>query len=269
MLHSKRMFGVASAAALTLGAPGGAEAQLIGAPGGGASYQYFVSVNGGYQYASERFLDESTFQRYGEDGTIVAAYDLDRAAALLDVSGGVLVWRRLGVAIGYSQASDDVSVEVTGAAPHPLFVDRPRRFAPSSHTLPYTTRMTHFMLVFRLPINERWELMLTGGPSRVQLEQDVLRSVREDVLKAVPERVEALPQGDAVAITTAAAKFSQSKVSFNGGVDLSYLLHRNVGVGVFGRFAGGSFDLPLGVDGGAAKVDVGGPQAGAGVRLRF
>lgn len=271
MAHWKRVFGATSAALATLGAAGGAEAQPIGAPGGGASYRYFVNVNGGYQYASERFVDESTFRRYGEDGTIVAAYDLDRAGALFDVSGGVLVWRRLGVAIGYSQGSGDVSAEVTGAAPHPLFVDRSRRFAPAPLTLPYTTRMAHFMLVFRLPINERWELTLTGGPSRIQLDQDVLRNVREDVLTAVPERVGALPQGDAVAvtITTAAEKFSQSKVGFNGGIDLSYLIHRNVGVGVFGRFAGGSFDLPLGVDGAAAEVDVGGPQAGAGVRLRF
>ena len=268
MTDSKRAFGVAAALA-AWGTVGGAEAQSIGAPGGGASYRYFVNVNGGYQSASERFHDESTFRRYGEDGAIVAAYDLDRAGSLFDVSGGVLIWRGLGVAVGYSQAAGDVSAEVTGEAPHPLSFGRHRQFAPSSHTLPYTTRMTHFMLVFRLPINDRWELTLTGGPSRIQLDQDVLQNVRQDVLKAVPERVGTLPPDGAVAITPVAAKISRSKIGFNGGADLSYLFHRNVGVGVFARFAGGSFDLPLGIDSGDAAVDVGGPQAGVGVRLRF
>jgi hypothetical protein len=59
---------------------------------------------------------------------------------------------------------------------------------------------------------------------------------------------------------------TESKTAFgvNLGVDGSYLITRNYGVGVFIRYAGGQVDLPS-----AEDMRVGGFQAGVGARLRF
>lgn len=50
----------------------------------------------------------------------------------------------------------------------------------------------------------------------------------------------------------------------NVGLDLSYLVTTNYGIGAFIRYAGGELNLPT-----APNLKVGGLQMGGGLRLRF
>ena len=68
-----------------------------------------------------------------------------------------------------------------------------------------------------------------------------------------------------VALTT--EPISKIGVGFNIGADLTYMLYRNYGAGVFVRYAGGQIDFP--VMGDLGGFDVGGLQVGGGLRWRW
>lgn len=250
-----------AAAMVTSWTAADARAQWGGGPwGADPDYWFFVSLDGVYQRSTASLSDRSTFREYDETGAIGARYDLDYSGGLYSVSGGILLWRHFGLALGWSRAAGTASGALEVQRPHPLFYQRPRRFAAPLE-LPYEMNMGHFMLVARFPLARRWELFVTGGPSRLQLQQHVPRVTRR------AERGLPAAGWEAANVTVGTEAVTRSGLGFNGGVDLTFRVHRNVGIGLFAQYAGGSLAFPL--FGGDTLVDVGGPQAGAGLRLRF
>jgi len=221
-------------------------------------YQFFVDIDGGYQSGSSDHANQTTFSLYGEDGSVDSNYDIDRSGGLFNFSAGLLVWNNIGFAVGYSRATSAPSVEVNVTSPHPLFYNQPRSNI-ESFDLSRSTSMAHFMAVYKLPLFSKMELTLTGGPTRLSVKQPVVMSV---------ERIEGGWPYDTladVALTT--EPISKIGVGFNIGADLTYMLYRNYGAGVFVRYAGGQIDFP--VMGDLGGFDVGGLQVGGGLRWRW
>ena len=61
------------------------------------------------------------------------------------------------------------------------------------------------------------------------------------------------------------AEVKKTTVGFNAGVDLQYLIRKDIAVGGIARYTWGSADI----DGADDKLTVGGFQIGVGVRYRF
>ena len=229
-----------------------------------SSIRFFASVDGGFQSGSQRLSDRSTFGLFDEDGTTEVDYDIGRSAGLLRASGGVQFWEGLGVAVGFTRTSSTGMADVTVLAPHPLFFGRPRRATTSLTEMGHRENMVHFQGVWVLPLNDRVEIIVSGGPSRISMDQAVVTEGCPGGSCLSPE-VSPFNSVDITAVTV--EELTGSGVGFNLGVDLSFMYRPRYGVGVFAQYVGGSVEFPFA--GGRTSVDAGGFQVGGGLRLRF
>ena len=224
----------------------------------------FASVDGGFQSGSQRLSDRSTFNRFAEEGSTDVNYDIDRAGVLFHAKGGVLFWQGIGFAVGFSRMTATGVADVAVSSPHPLFFDRPRLSTTSLTALGHRENMVHFQGVWVLPVSNRVDVTVSGGASRISLDQAIVTDSCEDGGCLGPE----VAPFNSVDITNLRVEeLNESGLGFNVGVDLSYMFARYYGVGVFAQYAGGSIDLPFA--GGVASVDVGGFQVGGGLRFCF
>ena len=95
----------------------------------------FITINGGLQAASADFSDNIAFgyPLFGpEEGDFDTRYR-GGGDTLLDVSGGVRIWRHLAVGAGVSQFSHEDDAGITGRIPHPFLFDRSRQISSNRH----------------------------------------------------------------------------------------------------------------------------------------
>lgn len=232
--------GVASAAAQTL------------------SERVFLSVNGGYQVSSDDFTDQVAFRRNAEDSRFEADYEVQSGPAF-DVSGGVALWRRLAVAVGVTRFTRSTPTTFSAEVPHPFFFDTPRAVSGEIGGLRREELGVHVQARGILPVGERWQVMVFGGPSFFQVEQDLVRDFSID---------ESYPYDEATFTGGTSGAAKKSAAGLNGGADVAFFFTRQVGIGFGVQYAGASVDLPS-ADGGTVELEAGGLQAGAGLRLRF
>ena len=218
----------------------------------------FVTINGGYQVASTDFADNVVFTLNVEEGDFDAAYPVD-TGAVLDVSGGVRVWQNLAIGVGVSRFRRDVDANVTARIPHPFFFDQHREISGSAVGPRRQEIAVHVQALWIVPVNDRFDLALFGGPTFVDVTQGLLTKV---------EFTESFPFDTATFTGAAPREQSKSGVGFNVGVDVAFYFSGRVGVGWVARFSRATIDF-VSEDGGTVKVDAGGVHIAGGLRLRF
>ncbi len=229
-----------------------------GAAQGAWESRGFVSINGGIQATSTDFTDNVVFTLFAEEGDFDAGYRVD-GDAVFDVSGGVRVWQNLAIGVGVSRFRRDVDANVTARIPHPFFFDQHRPISGSAVGLRRQEIAVHVQALWIVPVNDRFDLALFGGPTFFDVTQDLLTEV---------EFTESFPFDTATFTGAATREQSASGVGFNVGVDVAFYFSGHVGVGWLARFSKATVDLAS-EDGGTVKVDAGGVQTGGGLRLRF
>ena len=210
----------------------------------------FASVDGGFQSGSQRLSDRSTFTLFDEQGSTDVDYDIDRAGGLFHAKGGILFWQGVGFAVGFSRMTATGAADVTVSAPHPLFFDRPRVATMSITTMGHRENMVHFQGVWVVPVNNRVDVTVSGGASRISLDQAVVTDRCENG-RCLGTEVAPFNSVDITNLTV--EELNETGLGFNVGVDLSFMIAPYYGVGVFAQYAGGSLDLPFA--GGTASVD--------------
>ena len=238
-----------------------------GAAQGARVSRGFVTINGGYQVASTDFADNVVFTQatrnglvwlFVEEGDLDAGYPVDTGVAL-DVSGGVRVWQNLAIGVGVSRFRRDVDASVTARIPHPFFFDQHRPVSGSAVGPRRQEIAVHVQALWIVPVNDRLDLALFGGPTFVDVTQDLVTEV---------EFTESFPFDAATFTGATTREQSKSCIGFNVGVDLAFYFSGNVGVGWLARFSRATIDLAS-EDGGTVKVDAGGVHIAGGLRLRF
>ncbi len=120
----------------------------------------------------------------------------------------------------------------------------------------------HATLGWVVAVNDKFDVMVSGGPSFFRLTQDVISNVSQS-------------EGGATA-TTVGGTFTKveskkSVTGFNIGLDATYIAWSNdsirLGVGGFFRFASAETELQMLSTSQPTKL--GGAQFGLGARLRF
>ena len=218
----------------------------------------FVNVNGGYQTQSHDFDATTKFSLYGETATLKAGHEVG-SGALLDVSGGVRVWRNVGIGVGYSRFQNSDDVTVTATLPHPIFFDRPRSATAAASDLEHTESAVHIFGLWMLPVSQKMDVAFFLGPTIFSVKQDLVTSVQI----AQPESAPFTGTITGVGKT----EVKETGVGVNVGVDWMYMVTPKLGGGVFLRYAGGSVKLET--QGLSVDMKVGGFQLGAGLRVRF
>lgn len=233
-----------------------AEAQTT--TGTALPFRGFVSVDGLFQATSNDFDTSVTFRANAEDGEFTTDYTVKNGPAF-DVSGGVMVWRQLGVGVGVSRFTRDTPAQLTAEVPHPFFFNRPREVSGEVGGLRREEMAIHVQARGVFPLNPKVQLSVFGGPSFFKVKQGVVTSFSYD---------EDYPYDVATFRSATTQEVDESVVGFTAGADVSYLFAERIGVGGTLRYSGATVEVTT-PDGDSVDASVGGLQVGAGLRLRF
>jgi hypothetical protein len=211
-----------------------------------------ISINGGYQSASDTFSQEQTFSLYQETARYTSSYEV-QSGPTIDAGGALRLWKGLGAGAAFTTFKDERDITIEGTLPHPFFFDRQR---PISGTAPGTREETavHVNAVYFLPVSPKFQVLVFGGPSFFTVKQSVVGPINY---------AEAFPY-DTVTFTSATVREEkESKVGFNVGADVGFYFSKYIGVGGIVRFSRASIPFSLG------ERDAGGAEVGGGVRIRI
>jgi hypothetical protein len=232
------------------------------AQGGTWADRGYINVGWGVESGSSTMTDSVTRTVYEETATFGTSTTFT-SGSLFDVGVGLRLWKNLTAGVAYHQEQNDTEGEATGSVPSPVFFNRPRTLA-ATEPLDRKEAATHVMLGWVVPISNKFDIMVSGGPSFFRLTQEVIGSVAHNETGATTTTVNA---------TLEKEERKKSQTGFNVGADVTYIAWSNdsirLGVGGFARFTSADTDVEL-LDGGTAQpTKLGGMQFGFGARLRF
>jgi len=219
----------------------------------------YFSVNYGYQFGNRSFEESLSHKIYDEDATYSIGHSSGEGG-LLDIGGGIRVWRNLAAGVAITSFSTKARADITGKVPHPLFFGRPRNVTYPRVGLEYKELGIHLQMAWVVPLSGWFSMTFSGGPSFFSIDQSLITTVTPAGEIGAPY--------DEVGVASAAAKsVGAGGVGGNVGVDLTYLVTGQLGVGLFGRWTAAAVDIAA--SGGKQSIDAGGVQAGIGLRMRF
>ncbi|MFN8094126.1 MAG: hypothetical protein U0599_18265 [Vicinamibacteria bacterium] len=229
-------------------------------PAGLAPVRFRLVLNGVYSVSGPSYSDTRELSEYAETTTLRTSYEA-KGAFGPDAALQVSLFRGLGVLVGFSSLSRDVSGTVDVSRPHPLYLDRAR--SASSALSGYAAKETALHL----------DLAYAGSRSRVDwtiFAGATMFSVDADLL-GTPTYTEAYPYDELKIASTPSASVSESKTGFNVGarVDYRFGAAGRFGAGVQVRYSAASIALEAASATSAASYDAGGLEVGAGLRLFF
>ena len=230
----------------------------------------FIAINGGLQPSTSDFSDTVVFAASGgvytervsgaaaqEPASFTSASRI-AAGPLFDVSGGVRLWRTVGIGVGVSRAALDVETTVAAQVPH-LFVFGQDRSMSGTAPLTRAETAVHVQVLAVLPVSEAFAVSVFGGPTFFTVTQDLVADV---------EFTHSYPYDTAAFSAATTVTEQQSQVGFNVGADVAYYFSNSVGVGWLTRYSGATIELPS-ANGGTASITAGGLHTAGGLRLRF
>jgi hypothetical protein len=217
-----------------------------------------VSVSGGAQAAPAGVSDRITFERNFETETIDVDYP-KTPGALFDVAVGVRVWKQLGFGVAVGRASGEGTADVTASVPHPFFFTQPRTVTGKQSGMTRDETGVHVQVQYAIRASPRVRIVLSAGPSRLKVEQDVVTDVNV---------TEVYPYDTATFKEAVTKRSTDTAMGFNAGFDLTWKFTRNVGLGGLVRYTRADANLDV-RDGRSLDIKAGGVQAAAGIRFAF
>jgi hypothetical protein len=213
----------------------------------------YVNVNGWFQPSSS-FSNTVRPLDFAEPSEIDNRYQTGGVPGF-EADGGVRIWRNLAVGAGVSRFSKETTAAVSAQIPHPFFFNKPRAVSGDAASLTRDETAVHLQALWMVAISRRWQLALSGGPSWFSVGQDLVGDVTV---------TQTYPFDAATFASATSVHRSQSKIGFNAGADVSYLLGSHVGVGFGVMFSHAAIPLDD-----TLTVDAGGAHVGGGLRFRF
>ena len=207
-----------------------------------------ISVNVGAQTGSHEIATNTSFPLYDETATITSTQKTG-AGPLLDGGASYRVWNNLALGVMFSTFSRSVDGAVSATVPNPVFFNQLATVNVSTPGLKHNEIGTHIQAIYFLPVGEKLDVAIYGGPSFIHLSQDIPSAT-----------VVAGTQNTNVAVS----REKGTAKGGNVGAELNYMVTKRYGAGFYMRYAGGSVDLKS-----VTGVKVGGFQIGGGVRVRF
>lgn len=211
----------------------------------------FANINIGAQSGSHDLATATTFEVYDENAQVTTTQKTG-GGFLFDMNGGYKVWSNLVVAVGYTFMSDSTDGAVTASIPHPDVAGQFRTVTATAEDLSHAEHGINFSGVWMVPVTDKVDVGISFGPSIFIVKQEL------------PDTITFTEPTPTV---TGITKKSVSKTTggVNFGVDVTYLLKKNMGIGGILRYTWGSVDI----DGASDSLTVGGFQIGVGARYRF
>ncbi|MDE3156641.1 MAG: hypothetical protein KGN76_16185 [Acidobacteriota bacterium] len=217
-----------------------------------------LSVDIGVQGGGSAPSQSSTLQIYQESAPLNVSYGT-KSPLLLEGGLGVHVHGRFGVGVAISYARSKTDASVQAQIPNPFYFGQLRPITGTASALQRTEVGTHIDALYLVPVNDRFDVMLSGGPSILYVQQDLVSSVNFS---------ESYPYDTAAYTSAGLTRVSKSGIGFNVGADFSWRITKTIGFGGLVRFTRATLSLPLSGQP-SISTQAGGVQAGAGIRLLF
>jgi hypothetical protein len=234
-------------AATMVASPGAAAAQTAWTDRG------YVNVSGFYQPSSS-FSTTVTPTDFAEASIIDTSYKTGSVPGF-DAGGGVRVWRNLAVGVDVSYLSKGDSGAIDAQIPHPFFFNRLRTVSGDASGLAHQETAVHVQALWMMPLRDRWQLAIAGGPSWFSVGQDLVSDVTV---------TQTYPYDTATFASATITHRSASRIGFNAGADVTYRLRPHVGLGFGVTYSRASVPLDD-----TLTVEAGGARVGGGLRFRF
>jgi hypothetical protein len=216
-----------------------------------------LSVNGAWQVSDRTFSDSFTFDQYAEAGRADVDYAV-KSGPVFEGGLGVRLWKVIGFGVSFSSYKDTSTAAVSGSVPHPFFFSRDREIEGTASTTREETTINAQVMAF-VPAGSRVLVVLAAGPSYMTARQTLVTGVRWD---------ESYPYDTATFRTADTVTPSETVTGFHAGADVVFRFGRSFGVGALVRYTHGKVD-PSPAEGRTLTIDLGGLQAGGGIRLIF
>jgi hypothetical protein len=220
--------------------------------------RFVLSISGGVEGSVPSLTDHFEFERNVETAKVDVTYPA-KLGTLVDAGIGVRLWKRLGAGVAVSNVTIDGSAEVKASIPHPLQFEQPRSIEGSQAGVSRTETAVHVQLLYAVDVSPKVTLVLSGGPSVVRLEQELVDDVTYD---------ETYPFDTATFKSAPSHRARASAAGFNVGADVRWMFARAIGLGGLVRFTRATVDLTTD-DHRTLGVEAGGLQAGVGLRVVF
>lgn len=219
-----------------------------------------VVLNAALWPATKSLGDSRTLTEYAEQTTIRTSYETG-AGLGPDAAVQVSLYRGLGLLVGYSRASRDVSGHVEVSRPHPLYLDRHRGASAELSGYNLTEGAVHLDLAYARSAG-RLDWALFAGATLFQVEADLL---------GTPAYADVYPYDELAVASTPSTTVEESPAGFNAGGRLDYRFGsaRRFGAGVQVLYSTAGVTLRATPESTGARFDAGGLSVGAGLRLYF
>jgi hypothetical protein len=215
-------------------------------------------LSGGVQAGAATLKDHLMFERNVETATADIEYPV-KAAVLFDGGLSVRLVKRLGAGVNVSRATGENDADVEASIPHPFRFEQPRSISGTQGHITRAETGVHAQLQYWLGGESPVSVMLYGGPSWLNIEQELVTGVEYD---------ETFPFDTATFRSAVTRRSKASAVGFNAGVDVRWMFSGSMGLGGMVRFTRGTVDLVT-EDNRTLTVHPGGVQAGVGLRAAF
>jgi len=217
----------------------------------------FISFNGLYQSTPISFTTTSKLDINQESGEVRTGHRV-APGPLFDITAGGKLSGNLGMSYAFSYRRQTELGQVSATVPHPFYFNQLRPVAGEA-SLKREDIAFHIDAMWLLPVSDRLQLSMFGGPTYFRVAQDMVSTV---------ETHDAYPFDQAEYTGATLSNEHASHFGFNAGADVTVFFTRALGVNGVVRFSQGTIDMPV-PGGGSSSVKVGGLQTGAGLRVRF
>ena len=217
----------------------------------------FAVVSAGAQLAAPGYTSSSVFTVHAEDATLDADATIG-VGPVFGARGGVRVWKNLALGGGVELVRTSQSLSVSGRLPHPFQFDQYREVEGTADGLDRVEAMVAFEVSWLVALSRRLDMFVFGGPAYISVTQDMATRI---------QFTESYPYDTATFTGIETASVSGGGVGVTGGVDVSYLLSKHVGVGGELRYSYATTTLTPSEQ--PSTVALGGLQVAVGARILF
>lgn len=251
-----RVAGALMVAAVVLVGPSVAAAQTD-------ESRFMLSLNGAFEPGDEEFSDTGSFTLYDEAGQVTVG-GRSSTGAILDMGVAARVVGRFTLGVNAHRGASSDEATVSGQAPHPIFFNRPRSFSVTVAETKRIEQALHFSAGVLVPLGEKFDVHLYGGPSQFRFSQQVATVAAANITEA---------NGQFTAVNVSPVIVARKKNSWGGHIaaDFSYQVAQigngSFRLGAFVRYAQASSEFD--VVSNTVSTKVGAIQYGGGLRVRF
>jgi hypothetical protein len=218
----------------------------------------FVTIGVGAQIASSDFSESHSEPLNGEQKTWTANYSVESGVEF-EIGAGWRIWQNLFAGATYSRFHNSRKADVTAEIPHPFFFEQSRHISGESGALDHDENGGHISLTWIAPVGRRLEVAVFGGPSIINVSRQLVKDV---------EYGDSYPYDTATFSQATVERASNTSLGAHGGLDVTWLLNRQVGVGGLVRYSRANVDLKTPA-GGSISFDAGGLQAAVVVKVHI